>query len=206
MNPPQSPTYGISAYHAMGFLGDMKERTSVDVCCIRPGSKPASGKNTAASAAHMHASATPTTVRVHHVFRGHALRRWKILCHAGRVETTHTLFHGLLFAPSSPALSYPHRCSTPCVTFRRVVVSVRGPGQSPVLPFACCICTESKVHAACRHNTSTLEVCPVATRRHGREEADTRGGGGVHDPGAGCANVPRLVPLAPPPPPCPIHG
>ena len=27
----------------------------------------------------------------------------------------------------------------PCVTFRRVVVSLRGPGQSPVLPFACCV-------------------------------------------------------------------
>ena len=26
----------------------------------------------------------------------------------------------------------------PCVTFRLVVVSLRGPGQSPVLPFACC--------------------------------------------------------------------
>ena len=27
---------------------------------------------------------------------------------------------------------------TPCVTFRLVVVPLRGPGQSPVLPFACC--------------------------------------------------------------------
>ena len=27
----------------------------------------------------------------------------------------------------------------PCVTFRRVVVSLWGPGQSPVLPFACCV-------------------------------------------------------------------
>ena len=27
----------------------------------------------------------------------------------------------------------------PCVTFRRVVVSLRGPGQSPGLPFACCV-------------------------------------------------------------------
>ena len=27
----------------------------------------------------------------------------------------------------------------PCVTFRRVVVSLRGPGQSPILPFACCV-------------------------------------------------------------------
>ena len=28
---------------------------------------------------------------------------------------------------------------TPRVTFRRVVVSLRGPGQSPVRPFACCV-------------------------------------------------------------------
>ena len=27
----------------------------------------------------------------------------------------------------------------PCVTFRLVVVPLRGPGQSPVLPFACCV-------------------------------------------------------------------
>ena len=27
----------------------------------------------------------------------------------------------------------------PCVTFHLVVVSLRGPGQSPVLPFACCV-------------------------------------------------------------------
>ena len=27
----------------------------------------------------------------------------------------------------------------PCVTFRRLVVSLRGPGQSPVVPSACCI-------------------------------------------------------------------
>ena len=27
----------------------------------------------------------------------------------------------------------------PCVTFRQVVVSLRGPGRSPVVPFACCV-------------------------------------------------------------------
>ena len=27
----------------------------------------------------------------------------------------------------------------PCVTFRLVVVPLRGPGRSPVLPFACCV-------------------------------------------------------------------
>ena len=31
------------------------------------------------------------------------------------------------------------RLFCPRVTFRRVVVSLRGPGQSPVLPFACCV-------------------------------------------------------------------
>ena len=31
------------------------------------------------------------------------------------------------------------RCRPPCVTFRLVVVPLRGPGQSPVLPFACCV-------------------------------------------------------------------
>ena len=29
--------------------------------------------------------------------------------------------------------------STPCVTVRLVVAPLRGPGQSPVLPFACCV-------------------------------------------------------------------
>ena len=29
--------------------------------------------------------------------------------------------------------------SPPCVTFRRVVASLRGPGGSPVVPFACCV-------------------------------------------------------------------
>ena len=33
----------------------------------------------------------------------------------------------------------PPRPPAPRLTFRRVAVSVRGPGQSPVLPFACCV-------------------------------------------------------------------
>ena len=40
--------------------------------------------------------------------------------------------------PTTAAL----RCrppGAPCVTFRRVVVPLRGPGQSPGLPFACCV-------------------------------------------------------------------
>ena len=45
--------------------------------------------------------------------------------------------------PLSPSarLSPPDASAAPasCVTFRRVVVPLRGPGQSPVLPFACCV-------------------------------------------------------------------
>ena len=42
-----------------------------------------------------------------------------------------------LHAPPLAPATVPH--ATPCVTFRPVVVSLRGPGQSPVLPFACCV-------------------------------------------------------------------
>ena len=31
------------------------------------------------------------------------------------------------------------RCTPPCVTFRLVVAPLQGPGQSPVLPVACCV-------------------------------------------------------------------
>ena len=54
---------------------------------------------------------------------------------------------------TSSAKQNPHQCplphhnhnhhsgarTPPCMTFRLVVVSLRGPGQSPVLPFACCV-------------------------------------------------------------------
>ena len=33
----------------------------------------------------------------------------------------------------------PPQSAPPCVTFSRVVAPLRGPGQSPVLPFACCV-------------------------------------------------------------------
>ena len=36
-------------------------------------------------------------------------------------------------------ISNLHNPPPPVVTFRRVAVSLRGPGQSPVLPFACCV-------------------------------------------------------------------
>ena len=39
-----------------------------------------------------------------------------------------------------PPLVLPHpREDAPCVTFRLVVAPLRGPGRSPVLPFACCV-------------------------------------------------------------------
>ena len=36
-----------------------------------------------------------------------------------------------------PLVSF--KCLPPCVTFRRVVAPLRGPGRSSVLPFACCV-------------------------------------------------------------------
>ena len=39
----------------------------------------------------------------------------------------------------APAVPPPDPPPPPCVTFRRVVVSLRGPGQSPARPFACCV-------------------------------------------------------------------
>ena len=45
--------------------------------------------------------------------------------------------------PATPLNSQPtkRQCPPPppCVTFRLVVASLRGPGQSPVLSFACCV-------------------------------------------------------------------
>ena len=42
-------------------------------------------------------------------------------------------------APGTCLATGGGRVLTPCVTFRLVVVSLRGPGQSPILPFACCV-------------------------------------------------------------------
>ena len=44
-----------------------------------------------------------------------------------------------LQCPTAPVLVTWSAIFSPCVTFRLVVVSLRGPGQSPVLPFACCV-------------------------------------------------------------------
>ena len=48
-------------------------------------------------------------------------------CHPHRSRCT-------LAAACPPASAQP-----PCVTFRLVVAPLRGPGRSPVLPFACCV-------------------------------------------------------------------
>ena len=57
---------------------------------------------------------------------------------------------------------FPAGGKLPRVTFRRVVVSLRGPGQSPVLPFACCVGSLRSVGRCGRQN--------AATRRNMRRE------------------------------------
>ena len=42
-------------------------------------------------------------------------------------------------APWAAGLSFHNEPPPPRVTFRRVVVPLRGPGQSPARPFACCV-------------------------------------------------------------------
>ena len=42
-------------------------------------------------------------------------------------------------APPQPPFTSSAPDPSPCVTFRRVVAPLQGPGQSPVLPFACCV-------------------------------------------------------------------
>ena len=48
--------------------------------------------------------------------------------------------HGCPFLQRPPLpLRWASVPPPPCVTFRRVVAPLRGPGRSPVLPFACCV-------------------------------------------------------------------
>ena len=48
---------------------------------------------------------------------------------------------GLVHLQNSPSCPVPPCLEhlPPCVTFRLVVAPLRGPGRSPVLPFACCV-------------------------------------------------------------------
>ena len=52
--------------------------------------------------------------------------------------TVRVPFAGRARRPPAPG-GIRTRGGTPCVTFRRVVAPLRGPGQSPVLLFACCV-------------------------------------------------------------------
>ena len=54
----------------------------------------------------------------------------------GSIDRTPRILPRLTRTPPPPVLG---AILTPRVTFRRVVVLLRGPGQSPVLPFACCV-------------------------------------------------------------------
>ena len=84
-----------------------------------------------------------------------------------------------------PLICSPPPPPPPRVTFRRVAVSLRGPGQSPVLPSACCV--------------GSLRFCrplrPVLLRMSFLRLRSPVGVGAVLDV-AGCAVC------APPPPPC----
>ena len=65
---------------------------------------------------------------LYQVHKGLSPKALKARCvHVKKALKTH---NSLTHRPGSP---------TPCVTFRRVAVSLRGPGQSPVLPSACCV-------------------------------------------------------------------
>ena len=48
----------------------------------------------------------------------------------------------------------------PRVTFRRVVVSLQGPGQLPVLPFACCVGLPPPPPAVYGHSNTSLPLAP----------------------------------------------
>ena len=74
---------------------------------------------------------------------------------------------------------------SPCVTFRRVVVSLRGPGQSPALPFACCVGSLRSVGRCGRCS------CWCRFRVRGATSLVCRG----------CAECGGMCRLRPPPPP-----
>ena len=67
-----------------------------------------------------------------------------LACHESpfpRPPTPPSSFRGLE-RPPPPPRAQTVVCPSmppPCVTFRLVVAPLRGPGQSPVLPFACCV-------------------------------------------------------------------
>ena len=50
-----------------------------------------------------------------------------------------TLLRAYSISPGASRARRHNNASPPCVTFRLVVAPLRGPGRSPVLPFACCV-------------------------------------------------------------------
>ena len=90
--------------------------------------------------------------------------------------------------PSADMGSLSHRClqgcpepppPPPCVTFCRETVSLRGRGQSPVLPFACCVGSLCSVGRCGRCS------CWCRFRVHGAQWSVCRGC-------AGCGGICRL--------------
>ena len=67
---------------------------------------------------------------------GRAVARERLVAGVGECRTPPHLEHTMV-VPSCEA--YPPSIVPPCVTFRLVVGSLQSPGQSPVLPFACCV-------------------------------------------------------------------
>ena len=86
----------------------------------------------------------------------------------------------------------------PCVTFRRVVVSLRGHGQSPVLPFACCVGSLRAVGRCGRCS------CWCHFRVRGAQRLVCRGCAGCAD--AICALAVPNSWCHPPPPPAPLES
>ena len=85
------------------------------------------------------------------ILGGHTRKCCGVWGFAGSVEPSHRRQFrrrpGILcgkFRGQSEKRDSPHKLDCPqppppCVAFRLVVVSLQGPGQSPVLPFACCV-------------------------------------------------------------------
>ena len=101
-----------------------------------------------------------------------------------------------------PCVLSPHQAPPsppPRVTFRRVVVPLRGPGQSPVLPFACCVGSLLSVgHCGFGQNVVIL----ILVKRSGRCHFRVRGAQWLVC--WGCAGCGRMCPLCasgPPQPP-----
>ena len=80
----------------------------------------------------------------------------------------------------------------PCVTFRRVVAPLRGPGQSPVLPFACCVGSLRSVGRCGRCS------CWCRFRVRGAQSLVCRG---CAECGGMCRLCVSSAQLPPPPPP-----